>query len=364
MSFRGKALGLLAVVSTLSGYELTVDSSSRQLYQGEPLRLVYRFAHAASDKGVDFRFAAPELAHFQLLQSFVEERREAGADIWEKTYVVAPMQGGELSTGRAAMNVAERTYTKDAWGQWMPSVAWRQHLFEPVALFANPVPGGVQAVGAFALQAVVDRNATDSGQPVRLTLSLSGCGNLDTAEPLRMAIAGVSVFEEGHTQNAAWEEGCYSNEVNRTFALVGERDFTIPSVSFRSFDPATQRTVTASSLPIPVHVRAAAEPRVKKKNTKEETMTIWSLAAGGVAGFVLGVALTLFAVRRRQKEERVRFDSLRTALVALFGYLDDPDAKKSAEALERHLYEGADAPDPKGIATLLGRLQQGKRKAN
>jgi len=362
MSFRGKALGLLMAVSTLSGYELTVENSSRQVYQGEPLRLVYRFAHAASDKGVDFRFAAPELAHFQVLQSFAGERREAGADIWEKTYVVAPMQGGELSTGRAAMNVAERTYTKDAWGQWMPSVAWQQHLFESVVLFANPVPGGVQAVGAFALRAVVDRNVTDSGQPVRLTLSLSGCGNLETAEPLRMAIAGVSVFEEGHTQNAAWEEGCYSNEVNRTFALVGERDFTIPSVSFRSFDPATQRIVTASSLPIPVHIRTAAEPRVKKKNMKEETMTIWSLAAGGVAGFVLGVALTLFAGRRRSKEERVRFDSLRTALVALFKHLDDPEAKKSAEVLEKHLYEGEMEPDRNIISKVLSKLEKGRIK--
>ncbi|WP_345987365.1 hypothetical protein WCX18_09565 [Sulfurimonas sp. HSL1-2] len=364
MSFRGKALCLLVAVSTLSGYELTVESSSRQVFQGEPLRLVYRFAHAASDKGIDFRFAAPELAHFQVLQSHAEERHEAGAEVWEKSYIIVPMQGGELSTGTAAMNVAERTYTKDAWGQWMPSVAWQQHLFEPITLFAHPVPGGVQAVGAFRLEAVIDRNATERGQPVHLTLSLSGCGNLETAEPLRMAIAGVSVFDEGHTENAAWRDGCYSNEVNRTFALVGERDFTVPSVSFRSFDPATQRVVTASSLPIPVHVRAETEPKVKRTNTKEETMTIWSLAAGVAAGFVLGVAATLLLMRRKEKETRVRVDSLRAALVALFGHLDDPEAKKSAEAVEKHLYEGADAPDDKEIATLLGRLKRGEQRAH
>ncbi|WP_345972215.1 hypothetical protein [Sulfurimonas diazotrophicus] len=362
MSIRGKALALLMAVNALSGYELTVESSSRQVYQGEPLQLVYRFAHTASDKGVDFRFAAPELAHFQLLQSHAEERNENGKELWEKTYVVAPLQGGELSSGTAAMNVAERTYTQDAWGQWMPSVTWQQHLFEPVTLFANPVPGGVQAVGDFALKAVIDRNTTESGEPVRLTLSLSGCGNLATAQPLRMAVAGVSVFDEGHTANAAWKDGCYYNEVNRTFALVGARDFTIPSVRFRSFDPATQRVVTAASLPMPVHVRAAVHSQ-QREIPKEETMTIWSLAAGSAAGFVLGVALTLLAVRRRSREERVRVDSLRTALVALFKHLDDPEAKKSAEAVEKYLYEAAEAPDSSKIATLLGRLKRGERKA-
>ncbi|MHC3995369.1 hypothetical protein ACXWTF_11125 [Thiomicrolovo sp. ZZH C-3] len=357
MSLRGKLLALVLAVSALSGYELTVESSSRQLFQGEPLRLVYRFAHAASDKGIDFRFAAPALSHFQVLQSHAGERHEAGKEIWEKTYIVAPMQGGELSSGKAAMNVAERTYTQDAWGQWMPSVAWQQHLFEPVTLFATPVPASVQAVGAFALQAVVDRNTTKKGHPVRLTLSLSGCGNLATAEPLRMAIAGVSVFAEGHTRNAAWEEGCYHNEVNRTFALVGERDFTIPSVLFRSFDPVTQRVVTARSLPIPVHVPAAVQPK-QGKTQKEETMTIWSLAAGAAAGFVLGVTVTLLARRRRHKTKPIRKDALRVLLAELFKHLDDTEAQEGAGAVERHLYEGAEAPDAATLSQLLARLRR------
>jgi len=363
MSIPGKAAGgLLLAGSALLGYDLTVDVSSRHIYEGEPLRLTYRFAHTPSEKGVDFRFAAPELAHFQVLQSRSSEEHEAGTDVWQKEYIIAPLQGGDLTTGVAAMNIAERSYEKDAWGQWMPSVVWKQQLFEDVALFANPAPSGVQAIGAFQIAAVADRNTTDSGKPVHLTLSLRGCGNLQEVAPLRMAVANVSVFEEGHTAGGEWKTGCYSNEVNRTFALVGERDFTIPSVTFRSFDPVTNRVVTTTSLPLPIHVRPAVHPAQRTEKQKEETMTIWSLVAGGAAGFMLGVAATLLFVRRKQKERKVRIDSLRTALIELFRHLDDPEAKQSAEAVEKCLYEGAEAPDGKRISDVLARLKQGRGK--
>ena len=362
MSIRGKASALLLLACAAFGYELEVTPSSHSVYQGEPLLLTYRFARPAKDDAVDFRFAAPELAHFQVLESRSAEGREDDTLVWKKEYVVAPLQAGDLTTGTAAMNVAKRIYKKDAWGQWMPSIEWEQHRFGSAALFANPVPSGIQAVGRFALSAVTDRNETGSGKPVRLTLSLQGCGNLKMAEPLRMAIAGVSVFEEGESRRTQWKEGCYYTESNRTFALIGADDFTIPSVAFRTFDPKQKEVVTAQTLPISIRVNAAAKPVNRTSEGEEEEMTVLSVAAGVFAGFGLGVAATLLLLRRKRKERGVRHDSLRAALIELFKHLDDPEAKQSAEAVEKYLYEGAEKPDGDGISRVLSRLKRGAGK--
>lgn len=362
MSIRGNASVFLLTVCAAFGYDLEVIPSSHSVYQGEPLLLTYRFARPAKEDAVDFRFAAPELSHFQVLESRSAEGREDDTLVWKKEYVVAPLQAGDLRTGTAAMNVAKRVYKKDAWGQWMPSMEWEQHRFESAALFANPVPSGIQAVGRFALTAVTDRNVTDSGKPVRLTLTLQGCGNLRMAEPLRMAIAGVNVFEEGETRRTQWKEGCYYTESTRTFALVGADDFTIPSVTFRTFDPKRMEVVTAQTLPIGIRVNAAAKPEKRTSAREEEEMTILSVAAGVFAGFGLGVAATLLLLRRKKREGKVRYDSLRVALIELFKYLDDPEAKQSAEAVEKYFYEGAEKPDGEGISKVLSRLKRGAGK--
>lgn len=362
MPCRGKTLvAALLLGSAALGYELNDTSSAHSVYVGEPLRLVYTFGHTASDDGVDFRFASPALAHFQILQSRSETSREGGTEQWRKIYVVAPLQGGEIATGTAAMHVAKRVYEKDAWGQWMPKIAWEQQRFASMEIFANPVPQGVGAVGRFSVGAVTDVNATGSGKPVHLTLSIKGCGNLGTAELPRPEIAGVSVFDEGKTEKAQWKEGCYYTESNRTFALVGERDFMIPSIVLRSFDPRHNAVVAAQSLPIPIHINTA----VKRIETKqgEEAMTVWSLAAGILIGIVIGAAATLLWQRRKPREKQVRYDSLRSALIELFKYLDDPDAKKSAEAVEKHLYEEGPAPDAAALSETVSRLKRGKTHA-
>jgi len=361
MALRGKLLALLSAAGMVYGHTPDVKLSAAKVYLGEPVRLSYTFSYKP-DEGIDFRFAAPELAHFQVLQSRTAETREGEKEVWTKTYVVAPMQNGPLSTGAAAMNVAKRIYEKDRWGQWMPAVKWEQRRFEEAELFVKPVPPSVQAVGRFRLSAVTDTNTTESGAPVRLTLTLRGCGNLQMAEPLRMAVAGVSVFEAGSSRRAAWRGECFESESNRTFALVGERDFTIPSVTFRYFDPEKGAVETTLSPPIPIRVKASAPQALPVFKREEEAMMIWSTALGAAAGFGFGVAATLLFLRRKKTQRLVRYDSLRAALVALFGHLEDPEAKQSAEAVEKHLYEGAEKPDGAAISKLLSRLKNERRR--
>lgn len=358
MSLRGKTAVLLFASSAVFGYELDVRSSSHTAYTGEPVRLTYTFSRTSKDEGVDFRFAAPELAHMKVLDTHSDESVDSGKTVWRKTYVVAPLQSGKLVSGVAAMNMAKRTYKKDAWGQWMPSLAWEQRRFESVPIFVNPVPPNVQAVGRFAVTAVTDTNETESGRPVRLTLSLKGCGNLEMAEPPNIDIRGVSVFEENVTRNAVWKEGCYYSESNRTYALVGAHDYTIPSVILRTFDPRQNAVVKRQTLPIGIHVSGAAAQADILTEKEEETMTIRSLAAGLLIGIIIGAAATLLLQRRRRTERKVSYDSLRGALIELFKHLDDPEAKKSVEAVEKYLYEGAEEPDRNTISKVLKRVNE------
>lgn len=358
MRLRGKWTFLWLIGAIVQGSDLNVTITSDRLYIGEPAELTYSFVRPPGDDAVDFRFAAPQLAHFRVLDSRVVEQTDNGRQLWQKRYTVVPLQSGPLETGAAAMNVASRTFEKDDWGQWMPAIAWKQLHYETVKTFVYPFPSGAEAVGDFRLEAMTDKNVTEAGSPVRLTLSLKGCGDLRTAEPLRMAVHGVRVFDEGQTLHAVWKDGCYYSERNQTFALVGDTDFTIPQRVFRSFDPGRASVATTQSLPIGIHVIGAEIPSGAADKKREDAMTLWSVAVGTGSGFVFGVLLTLLAMRRKKRERKVRFDSFRSALTELLKHLDDPEAKQSAEALERYLYEGAEAPDEGAISNVAQRMKR------
>ncbi len=356
MSLRGSLAAILTVISSVSAFELHVQASKTELFQGEPVALTYTFSYTQNDALVDFRFAAPTLSHFRVLDSKTVAQKKSGRELWTKCYTVVPMQSGNVQTGPAAMNVAKRTYKKDAWGQWMPALEWSQERYDALTLFAAPAPSGVQGIGDFVLSARTDSNQTRRGEPVHLTLSLRGCGDLSLSEPLRMAISGVDVFEEGRSEAARWKGECYYSERNQTFALVGQKDFTIPEVQFRSFDPKTNRVVRTRSVPIEVNVSGLGRP-LTYHTTKEEIVGYTTVIVAAAGGFAAGMVLTLLLGRRRGKTARVRVDSMRRTLIELLKHLDDREAQQCAEAMEKHLYEGAEVPDEAAMEKVLRRLR-------
>lgn len=356
MLLRGSVAVLMLFVSSAFGYKLHVEASKTTLYQGEPVQLTYAFTYTPGDAAVDYRFAAPELAHFRVTERSSKQQEGAERTTWTKRYTVVPMQAGRLRAGTAAMNVAKRSYKKDAWGQWMPAIAWTQERFEPVTFVVLPAPSGVQAVGRFTLRAATDRNETESGKPVHLTLSLQGCGDLELAEALRMAVPGVDVFEEKTLFSAQWRGNCYYSERNQTFAFVADKDYTVPEVVLRSFDPDSGEVVQARSLPLEIKVNTTGRGP-QRRIKEEESVGLIALIVTAVGGFTAGVVLTLLLTRRRDKTKRVRVDSLHSALIELLKHLDDAEARHSAEAMERHLYEGAEAPDDAALEKVLHRLR-------
>lgn len=349
----GKLLFALYVTwAAAFAVEQNVTLSSQDVFVGEPVRITYAFADdSVSDRG-DLRFTPPPLAHMQVLES----RVDGGRGLWQAQIVAVPLRSGMLAAGEASISAAKMEDRQNAWGQWMPHIVWQTFPFAPATLNVFPLPAGIEAVGGFRMEAAVDREQIQAGEPVTLTLSLAGCGNLEPAPPPRLEIPGVDVFEGEYKRNALWREGCYYNETNRTYTLVGTDDFTIPSVTLHTFDPALKAVVPVRTLPIDVRVRHGAETRDSK--SEEETMTMESIAAAGAVGFGFGVAVTLLWLRREKRVKRTRPDPLRKLLVALFEHLDDPDARQSAEAVEKHLYEGADAPDDAAISILLSRLKR------
>lgn len=340
------------------GFDLNVSVSKLQLYQGEPVQLIYQFAYRPDDQMVDFRFAAPELAHFRMLDAKVVTSQSGVSSLWEKRYVVVPLQVGPVVTGKATINVAKRSYQKDTWGEWMPSTQWKRHDFPSRTLFVNPVPPAVMAVGDFELNASVDRTTVPAGKPVRLRFEVRGCGDISMSEPFQITMRNVSLFAQPRSVHGAWAERCYHSEANQTLTLVGGHDFMIPSVALRIFNPERGSIVIRRTEPIRIHVIAAPPPKEPIDEHEVEAVSWGAVALATAVGMGLGVMLTLLWLRRPRREKRGRTDSMRAMLLALFAHLDDPEARRGAEAMECHLYEGGPPPDSKVIASILDRLRR------
>lgn len=180
----------------------------------------------------------------------------------------------------------------------------------------DPLPNGTpegSAVGTYEVESTVDRPNIVLGDAVTFRFKVKGRGNLkwvDAAPSLE--IPGARVFPPRVTSDLKTTRQGIEGSKTWEFVIVPEKEGTyeVPSISFSSFDPATQslRTDRTNAIPLVVSAAAttasAAAPRnitapVSLRADLDRPQTDLSRAAGAIA--LLSLAAQAWAWRRRPK---------------------------------------------------------------
>ena len=147
----------------------------------------------------------------------------------------------------------------------------------PVAINVSDLPGEppedfLGAVGAFRVEASVDRSEVEVGEPIQVQLTLSGTGNMATIEPPHFEPPGV--FEQYDPQvdiqiNRSGQQ--IRGTKTLTYVLVPRSNgvFQIPQVSLSFFNPEHGRYETLN--PRPTSVRVSGTPTAEASTVTSAT---------------------------------------------------------------------------------------------
>lgn len=136
---------------------------------------------------------------------------------------------------------------------------------DPVVVNVRPLPAAGKpadfsgAVGRFELAATVDREEVKAGDPVTLTVTLAGEGNVRVVPtPDLSSLEDFKVYdsEAGETSRAVG--GRIRGEKSWEYVLVpiAGGEVAIPPITLSVFDPVQEKYVTLASAAIPLHVEA------------------------------------------------------------------------------------------------------------
>ncbi len=355
-------------------FVLEMKSEKDQVYVGEPFKVVVTLKQRHNAEAVDSKFAPPEMKGFWIKEQQQGRRFEEGDYTLTKViYVVAAQQSGVMSIDRAQLQVAARSHSRDAWGQWFPQLQWRSFFSNPLTIEAKALPAPLKLVGDFTIEATLDRTEAKAGEAVNLTIKIGGSGNFEDIGSLKPAIDGVNVFAEEPAVQGYIEEERYRGSWTQKVALVSDHDFTLEPIALEYFDPKQQKKLRIETQPLhvtitgappkssePIRVERGINDEMPKETASKEQQPWWLLAAALAVGFVLGLlARPLMGMgTSKNKERSVNPNDLRAALAVLMRRLDDPEAAQMVGLLERKLYMGESVEiDKKALGALLRRIE-------
>ena len=134
-----------------------------------------------------------------------------------------------------------------------------------VSMEVRPLPAGAPtaftgAVGRFDISASADSTEGRVNEPVRLTVNISGEGNIEALpNPTSPEFAGWRVIESPVSSDSHVVAGQVTGSRTYEITLVPEKPggLTIPEIRYPYFDPLSEQYVQAATSPIAVTVAGA-----------------------------------------------------------------------------------------------------------
>ena len=160
-----------------------------------------------------------------------------------KQVALFPTQSGQVKIDK--MTVTGQVVVDDGWfGSARPFEA----SSDPITINVKPFPevGKPQdfsgGVGDFKVKAALSRDSSVGGEPLTLTISVSGTGNIGlVGEPKLAPISGVKVLSPETKQTTRTSDGRVAGERTFSYPLIPTADgkFLIPEVPMAFFNPKT-----------------------------------------------------------------------------------------------------------------------------
>jgi hypothetical protein len=353
--------------------EMSVDK--KEAYVGEPITLNLTFKSLPNARYDKIELSEPDFKKFWVKKVPTLQQGVEGDYITQTyKYVLFPQEEGNFTLSSPYVRLGTRVvgngvFSDPFFGNMGMSIHWKKLFANEVKLHIKPLPNNLEVYGDFRISAKVDKEEVKANKPVNLTIDVLGQGNIEDIKKFELDIPNAVVYsDELKVSNSGITKGVVTQKV----AIVADRDFTIPSVSFSYFDAKTKKPKTIKTEPIKIKViggstQSTGPSKIEQKEvpkvmepvveqvesnttvlTKSQAIdkTLWF-----VLGLLSGIVLTLlswFAFQKVKGRERKEFPMVKKIKKAktdkalfelLLPYRDEDEVIKEAlDKLEKNIY--------------------------
>lgn len=274
-------------VSTNAIHQVEAEVDTPEPYLKAPLTYTFRYLYTAVLPTRESPTPLlPSLSDFRVEEISTppsQTRQIRGKTFWIEEHVrqVYPQKTGQILIDPAELILPLRSGRKTL-------------KTKPLKLTVQPLPATGKprhfsgAIGEYQISAQIARNWVEAGNPLTLSVRVSGRGNMRTVTaPKLPPIPGVIVNGPRLTEDSTLTSLAY------TYTLIPSQRgiLRIPAIEYTYFDPSRAVYATTQTAPIPVSVRPNPNDTVEDE-TGGSPWLLWSIllailiVALGIAGYL------------------------------------------------------------------------------
>ena len=254
-------------------FVIEVKADKQEVKVGESINLNVIFKYKLDSKIDKLQLSEPKLENFWIKKvDDVEKTSEKDYIVYKQKYLLFPQKSGEyeLSSLEADIGkiVKERisndilddpllknSFFRDSFFDSVTNrLTWQKIYSKALHISVKPLPNNLELFGDYSITSTVDKTSVDANQPVNLTISITGKGNIDDIQKYNLTIPNVVSYADEPKIESTFQTDEYGGNFSQKIAFVAQNDYIIPKIELTYFDKNTNQVKTIYSEPINIKV--------------------------------------------------------------------------------------------------------------
>lgn len=313
----------IPVKSKLSDFDFQISLNKASLYVGEEAVLNLKFKYKKDLQIVDLAFNMPVFNNIwsKRIEQQNTSYEEDGFVVQELNFLISPQRSGTLKIPSIKIEAKIVDINNYSYSLFSPPTKIEKIYSNSLTLDVKPLPNNVSLIGEFLLSTSVSKEEINEGESLSYKVEIKGSGNIDDVDDVKLKIKDVTIFEDKAKIETKIENNKNVGSYKKSFSIIANKDFEIPSIELTYFDKNIKEVVTQKSKSYHIKVKKAdkqhsfsglekAKPQENKRVIEEKIVYKTSLKQM-VLFFIFGILFTVlifglyFYVKNRKSVQKV-----------------------------------------------------------
>jgi len=333
MIFRGSLLVFL-LFSVLWGDEFVfeVKPNKTDILVGESLKLDFVFKYKSKKKIAELNFTPPSFENLYLKRRVdFNTTKEDGFTIMKKEFILTSSKAQKVKIEPAIVDLAILKNEGKEIGEFEDD--FKTFETKPLSINVTSFSEDTILLGEFNITSSVDKLTTISNNPINLTITIKGKGNFENIKEFDFKLKDVTIYKNKPIVK--------ENLFIQKFALVSNKDFTIPAFLLKYFDKNQNKTITKKTTPIFIKIKPVKTKVTEGKSFYSYPFLVFGFLVGALFGFLVSKLKRVKKVDPNlpllQKVKLAKDN--KEILKILLPYSHESYVKNLIQELEEELYE-------------------------
>jgi len=344
-------------------FKISLIPSKNKVYIGEPFvfKLVFYQKQGLSPQSIEIQ--KPDFTDFIAKQISKKEYSKDGFDVTEYSFLLIAQKAGKHKIGPILAKIGyltkENPFNDPFFALVTSSLKYTNIFSNTVEIDVKPIPQNT-VYGKFSAKIYADKTDVKAGEPVKITLEITGCGDFYDLPDFKIAPKNATVYENAPVIKTEFKNGSLCGIYKKEFTVVPAGNIIIKPVTFKAYE-GNVTDIKTNSLYITVKTSQKTSsppllaPKTEHKNEKitikhkkeQKNIPLWILAAVFFTGAAAGAAGAVIISKRKKTsyehplEKQIKKAGDRELFNILLEFSSDPYIDEILKKLEENIYKGA-----------------------